>query len=142
MRVHEIMSREWVLVDPATTISEVAKRMSEEDVGALPVGKDDRLVGMVSDRDIALRALARGHEAATPVEEVMSEGVYYCFEDDRAEEAAALMAKRKVQRLPVLNSDKRLTGMLALSDLARSDPSVAAQALMGIGEPTAAPREG
>jgi CBS domain-containing protein len=136
MQVQEIMTRGVDVVDPNMTIRDAARRMREDNVGALPVGENDRLVGMVTDRDIVMRAVAdeRG-PGTTAVRDVMSEGVCYCFEDDNLERAAQVMAEHQVRRLPVLNRDKRLVGFVALADLARSDSSAAQRALEGVSEP-------
>ena len=135
MNIQEIMTPNVELVDPNTTIRDAAIRMRDDDVGALPVGENDRLVGMVTDRDIAVRGVAaeKAPEDCT-VREVMSESVYYCFEDEDAERAADVMAEHKVRRLPVLNRDKRLTGVVALGDLARA--GVADKAIASVSEPT------
>ncbi len=135
MNIREIMTPTVDLVDPNTTIRDAAQRMRDDDVGALPVGENDRLVGMVTDRDITVRGVADDKAPGNcTVREVMSEGVYYCFEDDDSERAAEVMAEHKVRRLPVLNGDKRLAGVVALADLARA--GVATHAIEGISEPT------
>ena len=135
MNIQEIMTPNVDLADPNMTIRDAAIRMRDDNVGALPVGENDRLVGMVTDRDIAVRGVAneRGPGNCT-VREVMSEGVYYCFEDENVQRASEVMAEHKVRRLPVLNGDKRLAGVVALADLARA--GVATHAIEGISEPT------
>lgn len=141
MQVKEAMTRDPKVTSPDTTLVDVAALMVAEDVGAIPVGENDRLVGMVTDRDIAVRAVAEGgNPGNTTVREVMSPGVYYCFEDADLSEAAATMAEHQVQRLPVLNRDKRLVGMIAVADLARNDTDALARAFRGIAEPNPAPR--
>jgi CBS domain-containing protein len=113
--------------------------MADEDIGALPVGTDDRLVGMVTDRDIAVRAVGGGKTIDDcSVEDVMSGGVLYCFEDADCTEVADNMAEKQVRRLPVVNADKKLVGMVALADLARV--GLAERAAEGISESTAAAR--
>lgn len=136
MQVREVMSKDVTLVDPQTTIREAARHMRDEDIGALPVGENDRLVGMVTDRDIAIRAVADDKAPQTPVREVMSQGITYCFEDDDVDAAAELMSQHQIRRLPVLNRDKRLVGMVALADLARSEPDEAEEALKGVSKPS------
>lgn len=137
MQVHDIMSRKVELTDPNTTIRDAARKMRAGSIGALPVGENDRLVGMITDRDIVVRAVAEERlPANTSVREVMSERVCYCFEDDDVDEAAKIMAEHQVKRLPVLNSDKRLVGIVALSDLGRADGDAAQTALEGISEET------
>ena len=137
MQVHDIMSRKVELTNPSTTIRDVARKMREDSIGALPVGENDRLVGMVTDRDIVVRAVAEERlPSNTSVREVMSEKVCYCFEDDDIEEASRIMAEHQVKRLPVLNREKRLVGIVALSDLGRADGDCAQMALEGICEET------
>ncbi len=141
MQIQEIMSPTVHIADPNMTIRDAARQMRADNVGALPVGENDRLIGMVTDRDITVRAVAEGRSAGnTTVREVMSEGVCYCFEDDDVKEAAKLMAEHQVRRLPVLNRDKRLVGVVALADLGRSEGRAAQGALKGISEPTDEPR--
>jgi CBS domain-containing protein len=121
MRVSEVMTRHVEVIDPSQTIQKAAQSMSDMDVGALPVGENDRLVGMVTDRDIAVRAVALGKGANTPVREVMTTDVCYCFEDEEVSTVADNMADHQVRRLPVLSREKRLVGILALGDLAVSE---------------------
>ena len=137
MQVKEIMSRSVDLVDPNTTVRDAAIKMRDDDVGALPVGENDRLVGMITDRDIVIRAVAENKAPPqTPVRDVMSEGICYCFEDDAVDAAARIMADRQVRRLPVLNRDKRLVGIVAMADIARSGARKAEmQAIEGVSQP-------
>lgn len=135
MQLRDVMTPNVQLTDPSTTLKEAALAMREGDFGLLPVGENDRLVGTITDRDIAVRAVAEGKDpAATSVREAMSEGIAYCFEDQTPEEAADIMRKRQIRRLPVLNRDKRLVGIVALADLAIESGAIkpAAQALSGI----------
>jgi CBS domain-containing protein len=137
MQVQQIMTPTVLIADPNMTIRDAARRMRADNVGALPVGENDRLIGIVTDRDIAVRAVAEERSAGnTTVREVMSKGVCCCFEDDDAEAAAQVMAQHQVRRLPVLNRDKRLVGVVALADLGRSEDNAAQDALKGISEPT------
>jgi CBS domain-containing protein len=141
MQVHDAMTPEARIIDPNAHISDAARVMREENIGALPVGENDRLIGMVTDRDIAMRGVADGQTGNTAVRDVMSERIYYCFEDDDLNHAASIMAEHQIHRLPVLNRDKRLVGMLALADIARSNDTEAMKtALVGISEPTEQPR--
>jgi CBS domain-containing protein len=141
MQVQEIMTRGAEVIDPNTTIRDAARKMRADNIGALPVGENDRLIGMVTDRDIVVRAVAEERSAGnTTVRQVMSERIYYCFEDDDLDDAAETMAEHQVRRLPVLNRDKRLVGMVALADLGRADPDAAMTALEGVSEPTEQPR--
>jgi len=139
MEIRDIMTPNVDLVDPATTIRDAAVRMRDANIGALPVGENDRLVGMVTDRDIAVRGVANDKAPSDcTVGDVMSEGIYYCFENDDVQLAAEVMAERKVRRLPILNRDKRLVGIVALADMARAD--IPQPALQGVSEPTDEPR--
>ena len=141
MQIREVMTQEVDIADPNTTINVVARRMRDDNIGALPVGENDRLIGMVTDRDIVMRAVAEKRSSRnTTVREVMSKGICYCFEDDDLEGAAQIMAKHQVRRLPVLNRDKRLVGVIALADLGRSEDEAAQDALKDISQPAAKAR--
>jgi CBS domain-containing protein len=130
------MSDDVRIANPNQPIRDAARLMAQIDTGVLPVGENDRLVGMITDRDIAIRAVAAGKGPDTPVREIMSHEVKYCFEDDDVEEVAQNMADLKVRRLPVLNRDKRLTGIVSLGDIALADDGGSAGlALSGISEP-------
>jgi CBS domain-containing protein len=119
MLVKEIMSKKVTWVGPELTLEQAAKKMLDLDIGCLPVGKDDRLVGMITDRDIACRAVAKGREPAkTTVADAMSKGISFCFEDEEVGEAAQLMEKKQIHRLPVLNRKKRMVGILSLGNIA------------------------
>jgi CBS domain-containing protein len=136
MQVREAMSEDVRIVNPNQSIREAAVLMAKIDAGGLPVGENDRLVGMITDRDIAVRAIALGMGPDTAVRQVMSEDVKYCFEDDDVGEVAQNMSDIKVRRLPVLSKDKRLVGIVSLGDLALADgPANAGEALCGISEP-------
>lgn len=121
MRVSEAMTPDVRLCTPGQTIREAARVMADIDAGALPVGENDRLIGMVTDRDIAIRAVAQGKGPDTPVREVMSEHVHYCFDDQEMDDVAQNMGDIRVRRLPVVNRDKRLVGILSLGDVARTE---------------------
>jgi len=112
MKVREAMTSDVSLTSPTQSIREAARLMAEQDIGALPVGENDRLIGMVTDRDIAVRAVAKGLGPDTKIRDVMSQEVMYCFDDEDLEDAALNMGGVKVRRLPVLNRDKRLVGSL------------------------------
>ena len=118
MQVHNVMTREVDLVAPSTPLVAAARTMRDRDVGCLPVGEGDRLVGMVTDRDLVVRALAEGMQVhAATVRDVMSAEVLFCFEDQTVEEASGIMAENQVRRLPVLDRRDRLVGIVSLSDL-------------------------
>ena len=118
MKVSKCMTRDVELVNPTQTIREAAQMMADLDAGALPVQQDDRLVGMITDRDIAVRAVAQGKSPETPVRDVMSPEVLYCFDDQEIEDVSRNMGEVKVRRLPVVNRDKRLVGIISIGDLA------------------------
>jgi CBS domain-containing protein len=136
------MSQPVDVIDVSTTTRDAARRMRDENIGALPVRKNDQLVGMVTDRDIVARAVAENRVPSnTAVINVMSEGLYYCFEDATLEEAAQLMAEHQVRRLPVLNRSEQLVGIVAIADIARHHAKEAEeQAIEGVSEPTSKPR--
>jgi CBS-domain-containing membrane protein len=141
MQINEIMTRNVDVIDPNTTIRDAARTMRADNIGALPVGENDRLIGMVTDRDIAMRGVAEDKMAGnTTVRQVMSDRIYYCFDDDDVDQAANAMAEHQVHRLPVLNRNKRLVGIVALADLARSGTDAVKRAVQGISEPTDQPR--
>ncbi len=136
MKVRECMSHDVLVANPRQTIAEAARMMSECDAGVLPVGEDDRLVGMITDRDIVVRALAKGKALNTTVREVMSnDQVLYCFEDDDVADVAENLAEQQVRRLPVLNRDKRLVGIVSLGDIAKTAKRQAGTAVAGITRP-------
>src|SRR5687767_6163784 len=123
MRVSEAMTRDVRVASPGQSIRDVAKIMAEIDAGSVPVGENDRLVGMITDRDIAIRAIAAGKGPDTPVRDVMSSEVKYCFEDEDLEHVAHNMGDIQVRRLPVVNRDKRLVGIVSLGDVAQNEDS-------------------
>ena len=137
MKIRETMTRDVHIARPDQPIREAARMMAEIDAGVLPVGENDRLVGMITDRDIAVRAVAEGKGPETPVSAVMSSDVCYCFDDQELDEVAANMADVKVRRLPVVNRDKRLVGIVSLADIALADDphEAASAALCGVSEP-------
>jgi CBS domain-containing protein len=136
MRVAEVMTRNVRLIEPNQTIRDAAQLMAEMDAGLMPVREGDRLVGMITDRDIAVRAVAQGRGPDTPVREVMTDEVKYCFEDEDTAAVERNMAEIQVRRLPVLTRDKRLVGILSLSDLAMSDKAAkVGAAVAGISQP-------
>src|SRR3954471_15411433 len=136
MRVSEAMTREVRVASPGQSIREVAKIMGEIDAGAMPVGDNDRLVGMITDRDIAVRAVALGKGPDTPVREVMSsEKVLYCYDDEELDHVAKNMSQEQVRRLPVVNRDKRLVGIVSFGDVAQKEARAAAKAAKGITKP-------
>ena len=123
MKVKEAMHNgvEWAA--PQTPIPEIARRMRDLDIGAIPVGEDDRLIGMVTDRDIACRAVANGADLGTlTARDVMSKGIFYCRDSEELEDALRIMEQKQVRRLPVINDQKRMVGILSLGDIADATP--------------------
>lgn len=121
MKIKEAMHEgaDWVPQD--TPVTEIARLMRDKDIGSVPVGKDDRLVGMVTDRDIALRVAAEGKDpGATTAEQIMTPGIIYCTTQEDVEDAVHLMDQKQIRRLPVLNEAKRMVGMLSLGDIAHT----------------------
>ena len=135
MKVSECMSDGVEICSPDDTIRDAARTMREIDAGAMPVGEDDRLVGMITDRDIAIRAIAEGMGPETRVRQVMSQHVRWCYEDEDIEDVADQMAEFKVRRLPVLNREKRLIGVISLGDVSLADGMSSGRALHEISEP-------
>lgn len=135
MRVSEAMTRDVRVANPGQSIRDVAKIMAEIDAGSMPVGENDRLVGMITDRDIAIRAVAKGKGPDTPVSEVMSKEVKYCFEDEDLEHVAKNMGDIRVRRLPVVSRDKRLVGIVSLGDVAQNeDAETTGEATAGVSQ--------
>ena len=136
-QIKDVMSTDVKVVGPDTTISEAAKVMRDGDFGMMPVGENDRMIGAISDRDIAIRAIAEGKGPNTKVREVMSTGIAWVFDDDSVEKAAKIMSERQVRRLPVVNHEKRLVGIVALGDFAVESAELrpASQALAEISRP-------
>lgn len=134
MKVREIMHRGVEWVTPDTPISTVAKKMRDRDVGAIPVGENDRLIGMITDRDIALRGLAHGGDPARlTARDVMTKGIFWCRDSEDTAEAVHMMEVKKIRRLPVIDENKRMVGMLSLGDISQAAPQrTAAQALKAV----------
>jgi CBS domain-containing protein len=136
MKVSQAMTRKVQVANPGQTIRDAARIMAEIDAGVLPVGENDRLVGMITDRDIAIRAVAQGKSPDTKVGDIMSHEVLYCFEDQNLEDVSHNMGDEKVRRLPVLSRDKRLVGIVSFGDVARHDrPTTTGKTISEISEP-------
>ncbi len=142
MEIREIMTQNPEVINANASAIEAATKMRELDVGSLPVCDGERLQGLVTDRDIAVRLVAAGLEpTGTQVKEIMTPDVTYCFEDQTVEEAASVMQAHQIRRLPILNRNKDLVGMLSLGDLSvraqtTEDLELADEALQGISEPS------
>jgi CBS domain-containing protein len=136
MKVSECMSTDVEIASPDDTIRSVARTLREIDAGSMPVGENDRLVGMITDRDICIRAVADGMGPETRVRQVMSSSPRWCYEDEEISDVSEQMGEHKIRRLPVLNREKRLIGMISLGDVALADSGRAsAHALHEISEP-------
>jgi CBS domain-containing protein len=118
MQISECMTRDVKLASPDDTIQQAAQAMAAIDAGAIPVGENDQLVGMITDRDIAVRAIAKGKGPKAKIRDVMTAEILYCFEDEELDHVARNMGENKVRRLPVVNREKRLVGILSLGDIA------------------------
>ena len=129
MKVSEAMSRDVRIASPDETIRDAAMAMAAIDAGALPVAENNMLVGMVTDRDISVRAVAAGKGPDTPVRDVLSKEVLFCFDDQDLEHVAKSMGHARVRRVPVLARDHRLVGILSLGDVALRSPEAAGSAV-------------
>ena len=137
MKVREAMTEDVLLARPDQSIGDAARMMAEHDIGALPVSENDRLVGMITDRDIAVRAIAEGRGPDTPVRDAMTDHIDYCFDDEEVEQVAMKMSDAQIRRFPVVSREnKKLVGIVSLGDLSRSEKGEAASmALGGITDP-------
>ena len=138
MKIQDVMTADVSYVGPDTPILEIARKMRDGDIGSMPVVDDDRLIGMVTDRDIVVRVIAEGARVATATaRDAMSPGILYCFDDDTVEHVLENMGDQQIRRLPVLNRDKRLVGFVSLGDLSLSGKRKAAgEALQEISQPS------
>jgi CBS domain-containing protein len=136
MKVSEVMTRDVQTVRPDQPVQQAASFMLNADAGSIPVTDGDRLIGMITDRDIAVRGIAKGYGPDTPVRELMTDDIVCARIDDDIEEVATKMSDAQVRRLPVIDEDQRLCGIVSLGDLSReSDEDTAAQALEGVSQP-------
>jgi CBS domain-containing protein len=139
MQLKEIMTTDVEVIKPESPITEAAKKMRSLDVGALPVCDGRRLLGMLTDRDITIRATAEGRDPGkTLVRDYMSAELVYCFEDQSIQEAERLMQEKQIRRLPVLTREKQLAGIVSLGDLATKtdEPRAVGKTLEKVSEPT------
>lgn len=135
-KIGDVMTRDVQLTRPDQPIREAAELMARADVGSLPVSENDRLVGMVTDRDLALRAIGMGLGADTPVSEVMTSDIKYCHDHEDVASVAKNMAELGIRRMPVVDADKRLVGIVALSNIAQSGNQQASESLLdGVAQP-------
>jgi CBS domain-containing protein len=141
MKVKDVMTRDCIYISPDSTLKDAAQIMKDQDIGFIPVAEDDKIIGMVTDRDIVIRAVSEGTEPDTEVRSIMSSNTYYCYDDQDAEEVCANMAEIKVRRLPVVNRDKRLVGVVSIGDLAQGVNKIkVGQTVQSITDPTDAAR--
>ena len=136
MYVSEVMTHGVYTTSPDDTVQTAAQTMADLDTGVLPIGENDHLIGILTDRDLSTRVVAQARDPTTTfVRDVMSQEVRYCFEDEAVEEAAVKMSQWHVRRLPVLSRAHRLVGIISLGDLAReATPEIAGEALSAIAE--------
>jgi CBS domain-containing protein len=136
MKVSEVMTREVETIRPDQTAQDAARFMLNADAGSIPVAEGGRLIGMITDRDIAVRGIAKGYGPDTPVRELMTDDLVVVRIDDDIEEAAEKMSGAQVRRLPVIDHEERLCGILSLGDIAReADEECAERALEGVTQP-------
>lgn len=139
MKVHDVMTPEVIMVGPNASLTEAAQLMKEEDIGPLPVCENDRVFGMLTDRDIAVRAVAEGRDPqSTRVRDVMTPDLVCCFESDDVEEAARLMQETQLRRLLVIDDDRRLVGIVSLADIVQQtgDDELGGETLERVTDPT------
>ena len=136
MKVSEVMTRDVQTVRPDQPIQQAASFMLSADAGSIPVTDGDRLIGMITDRDITIRGVAKGYGPDTPVRELMTDGIICVRHDDDIEDIASKMSEAQVRRLPVIDDQERLCGIVSLGDLSReTDEDCAGEALEGVSEP-------
>jgi CBS domain-containing protein len=137
-KISEVMSTDVQTISPDASIEEAAQEMRDGDFGLLPVGEEEQLLGVITDRDITVRAVAEGKDPSTPVRDVMSEGVIWAHEDDSVEDAARIMSDHQIRRLPIVDADQRLVGIVSLGDFAvdSSDIGPVVEALSDISSPS------
>jgi len=136
MQINQCMTREVRVVSPDDTIERAAQIMAQIDAGVLPVAAGERLVGMITDRDIAVRGVAEGCSPSARVRDIMSQEVKYCYDDAETEEVLDNMAEIQVRRMPVVDHDKRLVGIVSIGDLAKEEEHEAGRALGDIARPS------
>jgi CBS domain-containing protein len=136
MKIRDVMTDQVTWVGPDTTVFEIARHMRDQDIGSVPIAENDRLVGMVTDRDIVVRAVADGGRVdSATARQVMSPRILYCFDDQPVGEVLKNMGDMQVRRLPVVNRDKRQVGLVSLGDLSHASEKQAGGALREISEP-------
>jgi CBS domain-containing protein len=135
MKIKDVMTHDVSFVAPDAPLVEIAQRMRDEDIGAIPVTENDRIIGMVTDRDIVVRGIASGSMETATARAVMSPRVLYCYEDQSVNEVLENMAEQQVRRMPVVNRDKRLVGVVSIGDLSQTSQRKAGESLKEISQP-------
>lgn len=130
MKTSDVMTRDVQVIACDTTLRSASELMRKHDVGSLPVHRDDKLVGMVTDRDIVIRAVAEGLSLDSPVSGIMTAGIKYCYDDQPLKDVAANMGELGIRRLPVMSRDKRLVGFVSLSNVASADQAKVTDTLL------------
>jgi CBS domain-containing protein len=134
MKIKDVMTSDVSFVSPDTPVAEIARRMRDEDIGALPVTENDRMIGMVTDRDIVVRCVASGSVEGASARTAMSPRVLYCYEDQSVNEILENMAEQQVRRMPVVNREKRLVGVVSIGDLSQKSQRKAGESLKEISQ--------
>ena len=137
-KISDVMSSDVQTISPDATIEEAAQEMRDGDFGLVPVAEDEALLGVITDRDIAIRAVAEGKDPSTLVREIMSEEVVWASEDDSVEDAARIMSDHQIRRLPVVDAEQHLVGIVSLGDFAvdSADIEPVVEALSDISRPS------
>ena len=135
MKIKDVMTSDVSFVSPDTPVAEIARRMRDEDIGALPVTENDRMIGMVTDRDIVVRCVASGSVEGATARTAMSPRVLYCYEDQSVNEILENMAEQQVRRMPVVSREKRLVGVVSIGDLSQKSQRKAGESLKEISQP-------
>lgn len=138
MQIADIMTRDVDVLGPDAPLSEAARHMRDRDIGSIPVVENDRLIGMVTDRDIVIRCVADGHDVSETVSQAMTPKIRYCFADEDVKDVARNMSEECIRRLPVVDRDKRLVGIVSLGDISKRHERAAGETLEHIVE---APRQ-
>lgn len=137
MKIDQIMSRNVICIEPTLPIGKAADKMRDHDVGFLPICENDKLIGAVTDRDITIRSVAQGRDPRlAPIREIMTQDIFYCYDDEDVEQVARNMQEKEVRRMVILNRQKRLVGVVSLGDIAKtfSEQTLAGETLGDIAE--------
>jgi CBS domain-containing protein len=135
MKIKDVMTPDVSFVSADTPVAEIARRMRDDDIGALPVTENDRMIGMVTDRDIVVRCVASGSVEGATARSAMSSRVLYCYEDQSVNEILENMGEQQVRRMPVVNREKRLVGVVSIGDLSQKSQRKAGESLKEISQP-------